>query len=71
MNREATKLTERALALVRGREAGCFVCRRILEAAAPDGTLGDWPPGAEPDKVEFAVESQMAHVVLEAGRAVA
>jgi hypothetical protein len=66
---EASRLTDYAAALLRERAAGCFLCRRILEAAAADLRLRDWPPGAEPGAVDFPVESQRRHVVIEDGRA--
>ena len=61
-------LTVYALGLVKARAPGCFLCSRILEAMdASTRTLRAWPTNG--DQIEFPVESQKAHVQLEAGAA--
>lgn len=63
METETTIVRLRPETLARVREkagTGCFLCRRILEAADPQGTLRDWPRGRE--EAEFPVEAQKYHI---------
>lgn len=46
---------------------GCFCCKRILESLGPDRSLRPWPPGASAEAVEYPVEGQRRHVLLEKG----
>lgn len=58
--------------VVRGKaKAGCFLCKRILQAIGQGNELNDWPPGAGgmgEDKPEFPVSGQRNHILLESGK---
>lgn len=45
--------------------SGCFCCKRILESLTTDRALRPWPPGAKAEAVEYPVEGQRRHVLLE------
>jgi hypothetical protein len=46
---------------------GCWYCARILDAMAPDGTLREWPADDKTEQIRIPVESQQAHLMVEAG----
>ena len=49
-------------------KAGCFLCRRILEALDERGVLRDWPVDTErahEGAVDFPVDGQRYHVLKE------
>jgi hypothetical protein len=46
---------------------GCWYCARILDSIAPDGTLREWPQDDKSEQVRLPVESQRAHLMVEAG----
>lgn len=48
--------------------SGCFCCKRILESLATDRALRPWPQGAKAEAVEYPVEGQRRHVLLETGK---
>ena len=48
--------------------AGCQCCKRILESLTKDRALRPWPPGASAEAVEYPVEGQRRHVLLETGK---
>lgn len=60
------ELSPATLGVVRAKAAaGCFMCRRVLEAMDGDYCLRDWPPEGP---VEFPVEGQRFHVLREIGK---
>lgn len=52
----------------RANGTGCCWCMRILEALTKDRALRPWPPGATAEAVEYPVEGQRRHVLLETGK---
>lgn len=48
--------------------SGCVCCKRILESLNADRALRPWPPGATAEAVEYPVEGQRRHVLLETGK---
>jgi len=57
------KLRAETLALIRAKAAMCSMCRRAVESVREDGTLRDWPLGA--DVVEYPVDAQKYHIGTE------
>lgn len=66
----AALLRERVGTLIADPEngRGCFCCKRILESITDNRALRPWPPGATAEAVEYPVEGQRRHVLLETGK---
>jgi hypothetical protein len=60
-------LLKRAGTSRRPNGRGCFYCARILDALSEDGMLREWPADDKTEQVRIPIESQRAHLMVEAG----
>lgn len=56
-------LKPETLAVVKAKaEAGCVLCRFVLQSLGPNNELADWSPDGDKSKAEFPVDGQVFHV---------